>query len=61
MSRCTQFHKGDIRYAHKWLIEHCWCLWTVDAGAVRLHQLTLRRQELIERLHAVSNSPECAA
>jgi len=29
---------------------------TVDAGAVQLHQLTLRRHELIERLHAVSVS-----
>jgi len=30
---------------------------TVDADAVRLHQLTLRRQELLDRLHVVSGDP----
>ena len=29
------------------------CMLTVDVYAVRLHQLTLRRQELFDRLHAV--------
>jgi len=29
------------------------CMLTVDVHAVRLHQLTLRRQELFDRLHAV--------
>jgi len=28
---------------------------TVNAGAARLHQLTLRRQELLDRLHDVSS------